>query len=96
METILGVVLLITGLLLWAPAWDVGNFGGNDFSAGTLAWMRLLHFLATVGAGLFLIIHVYLGTVAYPGTFIGMINGRVSVAWAKLHHPLWAKEKSGT
>jgi formate dehydrogenase subunit gamma len=90
-ESILGVVLLATGLLLWAPAW-----GGNDFSGDTMAWMRLLHFLATLGSGLFLIIHVYLGTIAYPGTLIGMINGRVSLAWAKLHHPLWAKEKPGS
>lgn len=88
-ECVLGVVLLLTGIPLWAPAW-----GSRDFSGEFLGTMRLLHFLAALGGGLFLIIHVYLGTIAYPGTLIGMINGRVSQAWAKLHHPLWAKQKT--
>jgi len=90
-QIVLGAVLLLTGIPLWAPAW-----GGKDFSGDFLNLMRFLHYLAALGGGLFLIIHVYLGTVAYPGTLIGMINGRVSQGWAKLHHPLWAKEKTGS
>ena len=35
--------------------------------------MRRAHCLATLGGGLFLILHIYVGTVAYPGTARAMI-----------------------
>jgi len=57
--------------------------------------MRLLHYATTLGGGLLLIVHVYLGTVAYPGMLGAMLHGRVSRAWARLHHPWWEKEQAG-
>lgn len=33
--------------------------------------------------------HIYLGTVANPGTFRVILNGRVTPAWARNHHPNW-------
>lgn len=90
-QSALGLVFLITGLLLWLPD---GFLGIGPFSRGLLTTMRLLHYLATLGGGLFLIVHVYLGTVAYPGTAQAMLHGKVSRGWAKLHHPLWYKEKA--
>ena len=90
-QAVLGVVLLLTGIPLWFP----GGLGGGPFGGGFLATMRFLHYLATLGGGLFLIIHVYLGTIAYPGTLGGMLWGTVSRSWARLHHPHWAKEKTG-
>ena len=50
---------------------------------------------ATLGGGGLLIVHVYLGTVAYPGTLGAMLHGRVSRGWARLHHPRWEKEQAG-
>jgi formate dehydrogenase subunit gamma len=91
-ESVLGVVLLFTGIPLWFPE----GFGGGPFSGGFLAAMRFLHYLSALGGGLFLIIHVYLGTVAYPGTLGGMLWGTVSRGWARLHHPLWLKQKTGS
>ena len=90
-QSLLGVVLLGTGLALWFPD---GLLGLEPFGSGVLAVMRLLHFLPALGGGLFLIIHVYLGIVAYPGTARGMIDGKVTRAWARLHHPLWHGERS--
>lgn len=90
-QSLLGVVFLVTGLPLWFPE---GFLGIAAFGRGFSTTMRLFHFLATLGGGLFLIVHVYLGTVAYPGTAGGMLWGRVSRGWAKLHHPLWYKEKT--
>ncbi len=81
----LGMVFLISGVLLWFP---------EPFGSGLLTTMRLFHYLAALGGGLFLIIHIYLGTIAYPGTARGMLHGKVSRGWAKLHHPLWYKEKT--
>jgi formate dehydrogenase subunit gamma len=85
LQFVLGIVLLATGLPLWLP----GSFG-----AGTLATMRLLHYFCALGGGLLLIVHVYLGTVAYPGTARSMLYGTVSRAWARLHHPLWYEQKT--
>jgi formate dehydrogenase subunit gamma len=42
---------------------------------------------------LLLIVHVYLGTVAYPGTLGAMLHGSVTRAWARLHHPAWHEEQ---
>ena len=88
-QSLLGLVLLLSGLPLWFPE---GFLGLDRFGAGTLNTMRLLHFLAALGGGLFLILHIYLGIVAYPGTARGMIHGKVTRDWAKLHHPLWHDE----
>ncbi len=55
--------------------------------------MRLVHYGAALGGGLFLIVHIYLGTIAYPGTARAMLYGTVTRQWAKLHHPLWYEEQ---
>jgi len=82
----LAVVFLGTGFALWFP---------DGLGRGFLTLMRLLHYVATLGGGLFLIVHVYLGIVAYPGTAGAMIHGRVSHGWAKLHHANWYDEETG-
>ena len=69
---------------LWFP---------ESFGAGLVNTMRLLHYAAALAGGLLLILHVYLGTVAYPGTARGMIDGKVTTAWARLHHPRWSGER---
>lgn len=84
-QIILGLVFIISGLVLWFP-------GG--FDRGLLATARFLHYLAALGGGLFLIVHIYLGTVAYPGTARSMLQGTVTRAWARLHHPHWAEEEA--
>jgi formate dehydrogenase subunit gamma len=78
------IVLLASGLVMWAP---------ELFSLRT-NWVRgvtiLIHecaALVTIGA---FIIHVYMGVFMVPGGFRGMISGRVSRRWARVHHPLWS------
>lgn len=88
----LGLAYVASGVPMWMPG---GVLGVGPFYGGVVNAMRLVHYLATVGGGLFLIVHVYLGTVAYPGTLGAMLTGRVSSAWAKLHHPRWRGEESG-
>jgi formate dehydrogenase subunit gamma len=87
----LGALYLVTGIPLWFPA---GALGVGPFYGGIVNAMRLVHYLATVAGGLLLIVHVYLGTVAYPGTLGAMLHGYVTRSWAKLHHPLWHEEQS--
>lgn len=89
--SLLGVVYLLTGIPMWMPD---GVLGLGPFYGGLVNASRLVHYAATIGGGLLLIVHVYLGTVAYPGTLGGMLHGSVSRAWARLHHPLWHEEHS--
>jgi formate dehydrogenase subunit gamma len=84
--TILGALHLITGLPLWFP---------HTFGLGLVPAMRFLHYFVTLPSLLLLLLHVYLGTVLFPGTARGMLYGTVTRAWARLHHPLWAREQSG-
>lgn len=88
----LGMLYLVSGIPMWLPG---GALGFGPFYGGVVNGMRLVHYLTTVAGGLLLIVHVYLGTVAYPGTLRGMLHGSVTRSWAKLHHPLWHKEQSG-
>ncbi len=89
--TVFGVLYLVTGIPMWVPA---GVLGVGPFYGGVVNASRLLHYLVTIGGGLLLIVHVYLGTVAYPGTLGAMLHGSVTRGWAKLHHPLWHGERS--
>lgn len=84
-QSALAVVFLATGLPLWLP---------DAFGAGLLAAARLIHYGAALGGGLLLIVHVYLGTVAYPGTARAMLYGTVTRKWAELHHPRWYRERA--
>ena len=86
LQSLFGVVFLATGVPLWLPWY---------FGADLLLVMRLLHFLAAALGGLLLVVHAYLGTVAFPGTARGMLWGSVTREWAKLHHALWARNQSG-
>ena len=85
LQSLLGVLFVVTGLLLWFPEY-VG--------AGVFNTARLLHYVGALGGGLLLIVHVYLGTVAYPGTARGMIDGKVTPAWARHHHPRWSDDRA--
>jgi formate dehydrogenase subunit gamma len=78
-----GLLLLVSGLVLWFPEWVPLDFRVLRPSA------ILLHVaaaLVTIGA---FIIHVYMGTAMVRGGFTSIIRGEVSPAWARMHHRLW-------
>jgi formate dehydrogenase subunit gamma len=85
LQSVLGVLFVVTGALLWFPEY---------FGADVLNTSRLLHYVGALGGGLLLIVHVYLGTVAYPGTARSMIDGKVTEAWARHHHPRWSGDRA--
>jgi formate dehydrogenase subunit gamma len=74
------ILFLITGILIWfdhvVPRWIV-------------AVSYVIHDIAALIMLAGFIIHVYEGTAAQPGTFRSMIDGTVSRAWARTHHPAW-------
>ena len=86
-QGVLAVVFVASGVMLWFP---------EQLAPARilLSSARLLHYAASLGGGLFLVLHVYLGTVAYPGTARGMIDGMVTRRWARLHHPRWHAEQT--
>jgi formate dehydrogenase iron-sulfur subunit len=82
----LALVLLLTGLVLWFPRALSASWSGA-------AW--ILHDGAFLLFAAAIVVHVYLGTAAMPGTFRAMTRGTVSKAWARLHHPRWYREVTG-
>jgi formate dehydrogenase subunit gamma len=84
-----GLVLLVSGVVLWFPEWIPWSWRGVRFAS------ILLHVaaaLVTIGA---FIIHVYMGTAVVRGGFTSIIRGEVSPAWARMHHRLWYERVSG-
>ena len=75
--------LLVSGLVLWWPA----SFSQPSRVAGIL-----LHDVAFILYAVAIVLHVYLGTAALPGTFQAMIRGTVSQSWARFHHPRWFRD----
>jgi len=75
----LGLVMLLTGLGRIYPVF--GPFGQE-----ILYQVHRYAALAFILAG---ITHLYLGTLANPGTIGAMLTGRVTPEWAQTHHSVW-------
>jgi formate dehydrogenase subunit gamma len=80
------VVMLATGLVLWFPLELATPLPG-------ISWV--LHDGGFILFAAAIIVHIYLGTAALPGTFRSMTRGTVTKAWARLHHPRWYRETTG-
>jgi formate dehydrogenase subunit gamma len=81
-----GVVLLLTGFVLWVPHWFPWS----------LRFLRLISVILHPIAALFTIalfmIHVYMGTAVERGAFGSIIRGDVSRRWAQRFHRLWYEQ----
>ena len=71
-----------TGICIWFPILGVP----------LTRWPYVLHALAALVLGPFLVIHFYLGTYGNPGTFQVMGHGYVTKAWCKKNRPKWLKD----
>ena len=81
-----GILLFLSGLVLWFPHWIPWN----------LRFLRLLAVIvhpatALITIGLF-IIHVYMGTAMERGAFGSVIRGDISAKWAQRYHGVWYEE----
>ena len=83
MQSISGVLLLLSGIVLWWPEVMPRS-------------LRMLAVLIHPAAGIIssggLIVHIYMGTAAVPEAFRGMIQGWVTTRWAESHHPKWYRQ----
>lgn len=81
-----GIVLLLSGLVLWFPQLVPWNLRYLRYLAA------ILHpICALLTIGLF-IIHVYMGTAMERGAFGSVIRGDVSIGWAKRYHRVWYEQ----
>jgi len=80
------LLLLVSGLGLWFPL---------GLSQPLREASLIAHDLAFIVFFLAIIVHIYLGTAAEPGTFRAMVRGSVTKTWARFHHPRWFREVTG-
>jgi formate dehydrogenase subunit gamma len=81
-----GIVLLLTGVVLWFP---------DRFPQLLRLVSILLHPLAFLVTLAGFIIHVYMGTAVVRGGFTSIIRGEVTENWARHHHRLWMERIAG-
>lgn len=78
-----GLLLLLTGLILWLPQYIPWNLRILRLAA---IFLHPVFALCTIAL---FIIHVYMGTAMERGAFGSVIRGDVSRAWADHHHHSW-------
>ncbi|HEX4963129.1 MAG TPA: formate dehydrogenase subunit gamma [Thermoanaerobaculia bacterium] len=84
-----GIVLFLTGIVLWVPNWIPWS----------LRFLRLaaviLHPIAALlTIGLFMI-HLYMGLAIEPGAFGSIVRGDVTRRWAARFHRVWYDRIAG-
>ena len=81
-----GLVLLLTGLVLWVPEWIPWSW----------RFLRLIavivHPIAALLTIALFIIHVYMGTAVEKGAFSSIVRGDVSRKWAARFHRAWYEQ----
>ena len=83
---IMGPIFVITGILMW--------FFKDTLPPGVFQWCVFVHDVAFIATFVFLLIHVYLGVIhplmrTHGGSFRAMVDGKVTVEYAKSHHGKW-------
>ncbi len=82
MLLVTGYCIAASGLIIW-------------LMPGIRKWVLLSHLAHNIAFDLLVIaipLHIYLGTLANPGTFRIMIYGTVPLEWAKKRHAKWVQK----
>ncbi|HLO75778.1 MAG TPA: formate dehydrogenase subunit gamma [Magnetospirillum sp.] len=85
MVILVGALVSFTGINLIFP-----------FSLFELHGMQVLHIVHAVAAIvmiLFMLGHIYIGTIGMEGASSAMTNGHVDLEWAREHHAAWVEEE---
>lgn len=86
-QAVSGLLLLLSGIPLWFP---------QSFSLGLKGWSILIHEAAALAAIVAFIAHIYMALFQVPGALKGMTRGIVTRGWARVHHPRWYREVTGS
>jgi len=78
-----GVVFLVTGAIMW--------FARGSVSEGVFQWCMVFHSLAFIVALAMLFVHIYLGALhpRMTESLRSMLNGKISITYAKHHYGKW-------
>jgi formate dehydrogenase subunit gamma len=80
-----GIAIAVSGFIIWLrPTVPTIN-----------KWVLLSHLVHNISFDLMVIaipVHIYLGTIANPGTFRIMVYGTVPLEWAKKRHAKWVQK----
>lgn len=78
-----GIVVVGSGLVLNKL------LPGLDYLRGDMQVAHMIHTLASILMMVFLLGHIYMGTIGTRGAFKAMKTGYVNEGWAREHHALW-------
>jgi formate dehydrogenase subunit gamma len=85
-----GLVLLVTGVILWVPNWIPWDWRILRLLA------VILHPIAALMTIALFMIHLYMGLAVERGALRSMTRGDVSRAWAAKHHRAWYSRLLGS
>ncbi|MFN3286040.1 MAG: formate dehydrogenase subunit gamma [bacterium] len=83
LQFLAGILLLLSGVVLWFPL----SFGRLVREASFV-----VHDLAAIAAMGALILHIYMGVFVIRGSWEAITRGTVSRRWAEAHHGLWSRQ----
>jgi formate dehydrogenase subunit gamma len=84
-----GILLFLSGLVLWVPHWIPWGLRYLRFIA------VLVHVVSALLTIALFMIHVYMGTAVERGAYASITRGDVSRAWARRHHRAWYDQIAG-
>jgi formate dehydrogenase subunit gamma len=85
MVILVGVLVSFTGVNLIFPY--------TLFDLHGMQIMHILHAAAAIVMILFMLGHIYIGTIGMEGAASAMTNGYVDLEWAREHHAAWVEEE---
>lgn len=80
------LTLLTTGIIMWR------QYFSHNFSIPVIRVAILLHSASAFALFTGILVHIYMAFWV-KGSIRGMVEGWVTVRWAKKHHPKWFKEE---
>jgi formate dehydrogenase subunit gamma len=80
--------LTVTGIVIWR------SYFSAIFPISLIRFSALLHAAVAAGMIMLIMVHAY-ASFWTRGCIRAMINGTVTRAWAKQHHPAWFREMTG-
>ena len=83
-----GIILLLSGVILWGPHWIPWNLRALRLIA------IIVHPIAALLSIALFMVHVYMGTAVERGAFGSIIRGDVPRWWAARYHRAWYEQIS--
>ncbi len=80
------ITLLVTGIIMWR------KYFSHNFSIPVLRWAIVLHSASAFMLFTGIMVHIYMAFWV-KGSIRAMVEGWVTVRWAKKHHPKWYNEQ---